>query len=51
MKRKQKPVPRNAVAYAMIVNGTGKAQTFKAKQDKRAKDYRNSWRADLDANG
>ena len=39
---------RSLVAFGMIASGTGRKQIFRAKQDKRARDYRNSWQNDQD---
>jgi len=44
--------PRSSnVAKGMITSGTGKKQIFRAKQDRRKKDKRNSWEFDRQENG
>lgn len=51
MSKSKKVAPRNTEAYIMILSGKGKAQVFGDRRNKRAKDHKNCWRADIEKNG
>lgn len=43
-------IPRNNVAWGMIVSGQGKAVVFQDKRSKKNKDRKNSWQSDSEDN-
>jgi hypothetical protein len=43
-KDKQPKVPRNNVAWGMILAGTGKGQIMQDRRQKRSKDIKRSWK-------
>jgi len=43
---KKNKTPRNETAMVMILSGKGRKQIFRAKQDRRKNDARNSWQKD-----
>ena len=51
MSKTIKDIRRSNVAYGMICAGTGKAQVFKDKRNKRNKDAKKSWQRDIQVNG